>query len=425
MAIGDSLIKIWQHKDLRARIFYVFGLLVLARILAHIPLPGVDLESLRTFFSRNQLFGLLDMFSGGTMSNFSIVLMGVGPYITASIIMQLLGVVIPSLEALQKEGEWGQRKLNQYTRWLTIPMAIVQAFGMISLLRSQGAVNIDWNFFNMAVILISTTGGTILLMWLGELISENGIGNGISLIITLGIIAGFPSQIRNTLAVVDTTKIIGLIILAIVAVLTVLFIVVVTEGERRVPVAYARRIVGRRSYGGVETHLPIRVNVAGVIPIIFAMSIMLFPSTLAKFLEQARSAWLANAASWTSRLFQNNLFYGIMYFILVVGFTFFYTAIVFKPQQVAENLQKQGGFIPAIRPGQQTSQYLDFVLKRITLAGAIFLGIIAVLPFIVQAATSIKTLVIGGTGLLIIISVIIDTMRNIQSQLLMRTYEQY
>ena len=423
--IGDSLVKIWQHKDLRMRIFYVIGLLILARILAHIPLPGVDINSLRNFFDRNQLFGLLDMFSGGTMSNFSIILMGVGPYITASIIMQLLGVVIPSLEALQKEGEYGQRKLNQWTRWLTIPMAILQGFGMISLLRSQGAINIDWNFFNIATILIATTGGTVLLMWLGELMTENGIGNGVSLIITLGIIAGFPGQIRNTLAVVDTTKIISLAIIGLVGILTIGLIVLVTEAERRIPVAYARRIVGRRSYGGVETHLPLRVNAAGVIPIIFAMSIMLFPSTIAKFLEQARSAWLANAATYISRLFSNDLFYGIVYFLLVVAFTFFYTAIVFKPDQVAENLQKQGGFVPTVRPGQQTSKYLDFVLKRITLFGALFLGLIAVLPFIIQSLTGIKTLVLGGTGLLIIVSVVIDTMRSIRSQLVMRTYDEY
>lgn len=423
--IGDSLVKIWQHKDLRMRIFYVIGLLILARILAHIPLPGVDINSLRNFFDRNQLFGLLDMFSGGTMSNFSIILMGVGPYITASIIMQLLGVVIPSLEALQKEGEYGQRKLNQWTRWLTIPMAILQGFGMISLLRSQGAINIDWNFFNIATILIATTGGTVLLMWLGELMTENGIGNGVSLIITLGIIAGFPGQIRNTLAVVDTTKIISLAIIGLVGILTIGLIVLVTEAERRIPVAYARRIVGRRSYGGVETHLPLRVNAAGVIPIIFAMSIMLFPSTIAKFLEQARSVWLANAATYISRLFSNDLFYGIVYFLLVVAFTFFYTAIVFKPDQVAENLQKQGGFVPTVRPGQQTSKYLDFVLKRITLFGALFLGLIAVLPFIIQSLTGIKTLVLGGTGLLIIVSVVIDTMRSIRSQLVMRTYDEY
>ena len=424
MKFWETFKQIFTLPDLRKRILYAVSLLVIVRVLAHIPLPGVNIDELRNFFGRNQIFGLLNMFSGGSMQNFSVIMMGVGPYITSSIIFQLLGMVIPSLEELQKEGEAGQEKINYWTRILTVPLAIVQSFAMLSLLKSQGIVS-SWTPFQLITMIISITACTILLMWLGELISENGIGNGVSLIITLGIIAGLPTQVRNTLAVLDTSKIIGLIIYGIIALGVIVLIVLVNEGQRQIPVSYARRIRGLKAYGGVDTHLPIRVNTGGVIPIIFAMSIMLFPGVIAKYFTQAKAAWLAGTATYVSNLFSNNWFYGILYFVLVIAFTFFYTGIILKPDQIAENLQKQGGFVPGVRPGTETSNYLSGIISRINLTGAVFLGVIAVLPFIVQAVTHINTLVVGGTGVLIMVSVIIETMRQIQAQLVMRQYEAY
>jgi preprotein translocase subunit SecY len=429
----DTLKKIFTLKDLRKRILYALGLLLLCRVLAHIPLPGVDIEKLKQFFATNQIFGLLDLFSGGTMSNFSIIMMGVGPYITSSIVMQLLVMVVPSLEALQKEGEWGRQRINYWTRLLTVPLAIIEAFGLIQLLQKGTGLSILKNItpFEIIIILITITAGTILLMWLGELISENGIGNGISLIITLGIISGLPTQIKNTLtlilggAVIDWSKMLGLLIFGLLAIGSVALIVLVNEGQRNIPISYARRISGLRTYGGVETHLPLRVNMAGVIPIIFALSLMVFPGVIARFFSLAKSVWLSNAAVWVENLFKKDLFYGISYFILVVLFTYFYTYVIFHPKELAESLQKQGAFIPGIRPGVQTALYLNAITNRLLVAGALFLGIIAVLPFIVQSITHITTLVLGGTGILIVVSVVLETYRQIQSQLIMRTYEEY
>ncbi len=424
MKIWETLKQIFTLPDLRKRILYAIALLVLVRVLAHVPLPGVNVDELRNFFGRNQIFGLLNMFSGGSMENFSIIMMGVGPYITSSIIFQLLGMIIPSLAELQKEGERGQEKINYWTRILTVPLAIAQSYAMLSLLKSQGIVQ-SWTSFQLVTMIIAITAGTILLMWLGELISENGIGNGVSLIITLGIVAGLPTQFRNTLAILDTSKIISLVIYGIIALAVIVLIVIVNEGQRQIPVSYARRIRGLKAYGGVDTHLPIRVNTGGVIPIIFGMSIMLFPGVLAKFFTQAKTVWLSNAATYISNLFSNNFFYGVLYFLLVIAFTFFYAGVVLKPDQIAENLQKQGGFIPGVRPGTETAGYLQKIISRINLTGALFLGVVAVLPFIVQSATKINTLAIGGTGVLIVVSVIIETMRQIQAQLVMRQYEAY
>lgn len=424
MRFWDQLKQVFSMPDLRKRILYAAILLVIARILAHVPLPGVDLEAMRNFFGRNQIFGLLNMFSGGAMENFSIIMMGVGPYITASIIFQLLTMVIPALDEINKEGESGRAKINYWTRILSIPLALIQSYAMIRILQGQQILGV-LEPFQWATILISITAGTVLLMWLGELISENGIGNGVSLIIALGIVAGIPAQVRNTIAVLDASKLISLLIFILIGVGAIIAIILANEGRRQIPVSYARRVRGLKSYGGVDTYLPIRVNSAGVIPIIFAMSMMIFPGVIAKFFENARSEWLANSATWIANLFQNNWFYGAAYFLLVVLFTFFYTGVIFKPEQIAENLQKQGGFVPGIRPGRETSQYLGKIITRITLTGAIFLGLIAVLPFIVQAITKINTLVLGGTGVLIMVSVIIETMRQIQAQLAMRSYDKY
>ncbi|MCL5406980.1 MAG: preprotein translocase subunit SecY [Patescibacteria group bacterium] len=424
MKFFETAKQIFTLPDLRKKIIYVLAMLVIARVLAHIPLPGVDAEALRSFFNRNQIFGLLNMFSGGAMSNFSIIMMGVSPYITSSIIVQLLTMVIPSLEELQKEGESGQQKINYWTRIFAVPLALVQSYAMLMLLKSQGIV-VSWTPLQLVTMLISITAGSILLMWIGELISENGVGNGVSLLIALGIVAGIPAQVRNTLAVLDTGKIISLIIFGLIAIGVVVLIIYANEGQRQIPVSYARRARELLNYGGVDTHLPIRVNTAGVIPIIFAMSIMIFPGVVAKYLTQARSEWLSAAASWLSSALSNNLVYGIIYFLLVIVFTFFYTGIVLKPDQIAENLQKQGGFVPGVRPGKETADFLRRIISRLNLTGALFLGVIAILPFIVQAATKINTLAIGGTGVLIMVSVIIETMRQLQAQLLMRNYENY
>jgi preprotein translocase subunit SecY len=423
----ETLNKIWHYKDLRNKILVVLGLLVVTRVISHIPMPGVNLAQLRTFFDQNQIFGLLNMFSGGTMSSFSIALMGVGPYITSSIVFQLLTMIVPKLEEMQKEGETGRKAINQYTRLLTVPLAAIQGYSMLFLLRSQGIIP-TWNIYQLIIMLISITAGTLILMWIGEIITEKGIGNGLSLIISIGILSGLPSQIRNTASLIsvgDTGKIFSLIIFIVITLLIVAMIVLITEGQRNIPVSYARKSRGASSYSSLNTYLPIKVNTAGVIPIIFAMSLMVLPGVLGKFLETASTPWVANAAKFTTELFKNNLFYGIFYFFLVLAFTYFYTSVVFKPEQIAENLQKQGGFIPGIRPGNETIHYLGNIITRITLTSSVFLGFIAVIPFIMQAITNLNTLVIGGTGILIVVSVVIETMNQLQAQLTMHNYEKY
>ena len=425
----DGLRRFLSYPDLRNKILLTVALLVAARVIAHIPMPAVDQEALRQFFSNNTLFGLLNAFSGGSIANFSIALMGVGPYITASIIMQLLTMVFPQLEELQKEGEQGQRIINQYTRILTVPLALLQSYAMISFLRGQGVVT-QYDLTDLSLMLIAATAGTILLMWIGEIISENGIGNGISLIITLGIITDFPGSILNAYnlifggGVVDWNKLLVYGGVTLLAVGILALIVLVTEGERRIPVVYARRIRGPRSYGSVETHLPLRVNSAGVIPIIFALSLLLFPGVIFRFLSQARSAWLSQAGQAVDRFLQNQTYYAILYFLLILAFTYFYTSVVFQPARVAENLQKRGGFIPGVRPGTETAGHLAYVMNRITLFGGLFLAFIAVLPYIIQGVTATQ-IILGGTGLLITVAVIIETMRQLQAQLLTKQYDVY
>lgn len=420
----SKLKQIFSNKSLRKKIIYTIILLVIFRLLSHIPVPGVSIEELKKFFNQNQLFGLLNLFTGGAMKNFSLVMMGVGPYITASIIFQLLQIVVPRLEQLSKEGEYGRQKINYYTRISTVPLAILQSYSMIILLKNQGIV-FDLSSFQLITTIITMTAGTMLLVWIGELISENGIGNGISLIIALGIISSVPTDLVRTLSIGDANQVIGLIALAVISVLIIAAIIYINEGERRIPVTYARRIRGHKTYGGVDTHLPIRVNIAGVIPIIFALSMMIFPGIIAKFFSQAKSETIADIANWVGNLFQNNIFYGIVYFILVIVFAYFYTSIVFKPQEIADNLQKQGGFVPGLRPGDETANYLSSVVNKITFIGALFLAVIAILPFVLQAITGITSIVIGGTGILIVVSVIIETMKQIDAQLVMHSYDNY
>ena len=420
--------QIWRLPDLRKKILMVLFLLAITRVFAAIPIPGVNLGALRQFFSQNQLFGLLDIFSGGGLSNFSIAMLGVGPYITASIIMQLLGIIIPSLGELQKEGEQGRAKVNQYTRYLTVPLALLQGFGTITLFTRGGARGgaqvlgalhlADW-----AVILISITAGSMILMWLGELITEYGIGNGLSLIIFAGIVARVPSFLSQTALTFNPQMLPTIIGFVLISAVVILAVVVMTEATRNIPISYAKRVRGNKLFGGVDTHLPIRLNTAGVIPIIFAISILLFPGVLANFLVNAKTHVIANFAKQVAELFQNQTFYGVTYFILVMAFTYFYTAVIFNPEDIAENVQKQGGFIPGLRPGRNTAEFLYRVLNRITLAGAIFLGLIAVLPFLMQLVTKTQALSIGGTSLLIVVAVVIETVKQIESQLVMRDYE--
>jgi preprotein translocase subunit SecY len=419
----EKVVQVFKIKELRNKILFVLGILVVFRLAANIPVPGVNVEQLRQFFENNQFFGLLNMFSGGGLRNISIVMLGVGPYITASIIMQLLTMIVPRLEQIYKEeGEAGRQKFNMWTRWLTVPLAALQTFGMISLFRSQGIFG-NLAGFQLGTIILTATAGTIFLMWLGELITEKNIGNGVSIIIFAGIVAGLPTSISRTLVTWDPAKIFTYLGYGVFAVLVIAAIVFVTEGQRNIPVSYAKRVRGNRIYGGTSTHLPLRVNQAGVIPIIFAMSIMLFPGMIANFFLHASNPTVANIAAAVNNIFKNQWFYGIVYFILVVLFTYFYTAVTFDPKNIAENLQKQGGFVPGIRPGQATAEYLLKVLNRITLTGALFLGIIAVLPFIVQGMTNLSTLTIGGTGILIVVSVVIEIMKQIESQMIMRDYE--
>jgi preprotein translocase subunit SecY len=366
------------------------------------------------------------MFSGGTMQNFSIVMLGVAPYITSSIIFQLLTMIIPKLEELSKEGEYGQKKINMYTRWLAVPLAALQAFGMINILnQSSRQIFGTLTPFRYVSMMVTITAGTILLMWIGELISERKIGNGISLLIFAGIVAALPSRVQQAIVTFDPSQILNLVVFAVIAVITIAAVVVITEGQRNVPVSYARQVRGQKMYGGVNTHLPLRVNMAGVIPIIFAISLILFPPMIARFFVGAKTVWISSIAQWIVGFFQNTLAYGIMYFVLVVAFTYFYTAVIFHPDKIADNLQKQGGFVPGIRPGRPTAEYLQYVTHRIILAGALFLGIIAVLPLIVQSFTGTKSLVIGGTSLLIVVSVVIETVKQIESQMTMREYEGY
>ncbi len=418
--------QIWKTPDLRNNILFVLLALVIFRVLAHLPIPGVDAVGLRNFFASNQFFGLLNIFSGGGLENFSVVMLGVGPYITASIIIQLLTMIIPKWQEMSKEGEAGQHKLNQYTRWLTVPLSVLQAYSFIVLLRSQNGGNIipDLNGWQLATSLVTVTAGTVFLVWLGEIISEKKIGNGISLLIFAGIVAAVPKQIQQTLATYDPTQLFSVIIFVAIALLTVVAVVVVTEAQRNIPVTYARMIRGSNTLGGATSYLPLRLLQAGVIPIIFAISVVLVPPMIAQFFIKSQSVWLVSGAEFIINLFQNQIFYGVFYFILVFAFTYFYTAVVFKPDQVAENLQKQGGFIPGIRPGKSTIDFLSQTMNRVVLPGALFLSLVAVLPLLMQVVTGSQLLVIGGTSLLIVVSVVIETVRQINAQLVMRDYDE-
>jgi len=419
----DKILYIFKDPELRKKIFFVLGTLLIFRLAAVLPIPGVDTLRLKAFFEGNQFFGLLNIFSGGALDNLSVVMLGVGPYITASIIMQLLTMLIPRLkEIYHEEGEAGRQKFNQYSRLLTVPLAVVQGFGLLVLLERQGilgALSFPERMVNIAVV----AAGSIFLMWLGELISEYGIGNGISILIFAGIVSSIPSAIQQTLFTFEPSQLPLYLGFLIAGIAIVAGVVIVTEGERPLPVSYAKRIRGNRVYGGVSTHLPLRVNQAGVIPIIFALSILLFPQMVVNFLAQSSNPILQSASRAVLAFISSTWAYTASYFILVFLFTYFYTAVTFDPEQISSNLQKQGAFVPGIRPGRPTAEHLARILNRITLIGALFLGLITVLPLVMQATTGIVALTIGGTGLLIVVSVVLETVKQIEAQLVMREYE--
>ena len=413
----------FKSREVRKKILFTLSIFVVFRIFAHIPVAGVNVASLKSLFAENQFLGLLDIFSGGTLANFSVMALGLNPYINASIILQLGTMVIPKLEALSKEGEQGRQKINQYTRALTVPLAAIQAVGMFALLRSQGIVSFGAPIQILAFI-ATMTAGTMLLVWLGELITEKGVGNGISLLIFAGIVGRLPILIGQTGSTISAENISSILTFVIMGLVVVASIVIVNEATRQITVYYARRVRGNKMYGEQSTHLPLRLNQAGVIPIIFAVSLILVPSLIANYLGASKNLALSNVASTITVWFDpNGFFYNLSYFLLVVLFTYFYTAVVFNPKKIAEEIQKYGGFIPGVRPGSSTSHYLNYILTRITSVGAVFLGIIAILPSITASFTNVSNLILGGTGILIVVSVVLETIKAIEAQLVMRNYE--
>lgn len=420
----EQLTQLFKIKDLRKKILFVLGIFVIFRIMANIPIPGVNAESLKVFFNQFQIFGLLNLFTGGALDRISIVMLGLGPYITSVIILQLLTMVFPQLEQMYKEeGEEGRQKFNQYGRLLTVPLALLQGYAMLSLLARQGVItNLTPGLLFASVLTI--TAGAVFLMWLGEMISEKGIGDGVSLLIFAGIIADFPNSVRQMVLTYDPSKIPTYILFFVMAIVIIAAVVLVNEARRNISVSYAKRVRGSKVYGGVSTYLPLSINPAGVMPIIFALSILLFPGMIANFFV-GTGGMVGSIAQRVTILFQNPWFYGSLYFILVFGFTFFYTAITFDPGAISKNLQKMGGFIPGIRPGPPTADFLRYILNRILSVGALFLGIIAVMPSVVGALTGMVVFhfFIGGAALLIVVAVILDVMRQVESQLQMREYE--
>ncbi len=423
--ILSTFASIWKTKELRNKLLFTFFIIVIFRLFAHIPVPGVSAGVLKNLFASNQLLSLLDIFSGGTLAKFSVISLGLNPYINASIIMQLLQMVFPKLEELAKEGEYGRHKINQYTRYLTVPLAIVQSFGVYVLLKNQGVIGF-LSPISILTIITTLVAGTLFLMWLGELITEKGVGNGISMLIFAGIVGRIPVTTFQTISVFDASQLTNLLIFLGLALVLVVSIVIVNEARRQIPINYARRLRGNEVVGGQLTYLPLRINQAGVIPIIFAVSLILLPTTVAQFLQNSANPQLVDLSSRILHIFQpTGLVYNLTYFVLVIVFTYFYTTVVFNTKQISENLMKNGGFIQGVRPGTATKAYLDFVANRITLFGAIFLGIIAILPSLAQQATGLTTLLLGGTGILIVVSVILETEKQLESMILTGSYEGY
>lgn len=421
--------QIWKSKDLRNKILFTLGIIVIYRLVSQISIPGANIDSIRAIFAQNQILGIYSLMTGGSIENFSIVLMGLSPYINASIIIQLMTVVIPRLEELSKEGEHGRRKINQYTRWLTIPLAVLQSYGMIVLLNSQAQIPIISDIENPMVILpvmLTITTGTIFLMWLGELISEKGIGNGISMLIFAGIIAGIPSIIGQSLALAgqETERLIPFVIMTLLTLILLVGIIMITEGHRKIPITYAGRAAR-----GEQASLPIRINQAGMIPIIFAISIVTFPTIIAQFLQNSPNATIATIAGWIMRALQvNSVSYLVIYFLLIIAFSYFYVSITFNPDDVAENIQKRGGYIPGMRPGRQTADFLRQVSNRLNLWGGTFLALVAIIPIIAQNLLSgfsfgSVPMIMTGAGMIIIVGVVLELIRQVNAQLVMHDYD--
>src|SRR3989344_235775 len=418
----ERFLKIFKIKDIRVKLLFIAGLLVVFRFAAAVPIPGVDANQLRNFLANNQLFGLINIFTGGGLDSLSIVMLGLGPYITGSIIMQLLTMIFPALEQLYKYGgEAGRARFNQYSRMLTVPLAILQGFGYMKILEKQGVL-LPLDLFGWVGALVTITAGSVLLMWLGELITEKNLGNGTSLLIFAGIVAGFPRSISQALSTFTSQDLFTYIGFVAVALIVIVGVVYLTEAQRNIPINYAKRVRGMKMYGGVSTYLPMRVNNAGVMPIIFALSLLLFPGMIANFLAATSLGTISSIAGYSQCLVENGWFYGITYCILLVLFTSFYPAVTFQPKSISENIQKQGGYIPGIRPGPATAQFLTHLLNRITLVGAIFLGIIAVLPSVMQSTTGVTAFTVGGTSILIVVSVVLEMMKQVDAQVSMYEY---
>ena len=422
----QKIIRIFKITDLRNKILFILGIFAVFRLMANLPIPGISAEKMREFFETNQVFGLLNLFTGGALDNLSIVMLGLGPYITATIIMQLLTMIFPALERMYKEeGEQGRKKFNQYGRILTVPFGLLQGYAMLTLFQRQQIIE-TLSFDLIITSILTITAGTVFLMWLGELISEKGIGNGVSLLIFAGIVAEIPNNIRQMLLTWDFAQLPSYLFFFGSALIIIAGVVLINEGRRNIPVSYAKRVRGTKMYGGASTYLPLNINPAGVIPIIFALSIMLFPGMIANFLGGVGGI-VGVIAQNVGRAFENMWFYGTLYFLLVVLFTYFYTAVTFDPKAISSNLQKMGGFIPGIRPGESTANFMYFILNRVLLVGALFLGTIAVMPSVIQGVTGVTTFsfLIGGTALLIVVSVVLDVMRQVKAQLQMREYETF
>ena len=417
-----KLKHLFTDKGLRNKILFVLGALIVFRLLANIPIPGVDQVTLDRFLNNNQFFGLLSMFSGGGLTTLSIAMLGVSPYITSSIIMQLSTMLSPRMKAMiSEEGDVGRKRFSFYTRALTVPLAVIEGFGFLALLQKEGIVGSLGSFgliTNVAIIVA----GSMILMWIGELVSEFGIGNGVSLIIFAGIVSRIPQALGQLQYAVDASQIPLFIVMAVIGLAAIVGVVFMTEAERPVPVTYAKQVRGGKIYGGSSTYLPFRLNQAGVIPIIFALSILLLPQMLFNMLAYLGNPMIADASKFLASVMQNPWIYSALYFILVFFFTYFYTAVTFDPKTISENLQKSGAFIPGVRPGDPTTEHLAKMVGRLTLVGALFLGLIAVLPPVLQAITSIKILTIGGTSLLIVVQVVIDIIKKVDAQLAMREY---
>lgn len=413
---------IWTDKTLRKRVLFVFFALIIFRLLAAIPIPGVDTVELNQFLNNNQFFGILNIFSGGGLSNLSIIMLGVGPYITGSIIMQLLTIMVPALKKIyHEEGEAGRKKFAQYGRLLTVPLAAIQGFSLLYILEKENIL-VNLTVFNRVTDVFIVIAGSVLLMWIGELVSEFGIGNGVSLIIFAGIVARLPAWVSQHIFTFDVSQLPLYIVFIVVGILILAGIVLVTEAERPIPVTYAKRVRGAKMYGGGSTYLPLRVNQAGVIPIIFALSILLFPQMIGTFLARYSNAIISKISHVLIGFTQTSVLYAVLYFIFVFLFTYFYTAVTFDPEALSENLQKNGAFIPGIRPGASTSLYISNVLNRITLLGATFLGVVAILPLIMQFITGNTSFALGGTSILIVVSVVLDLIKKVDAQVSMREY---